>query len=72
MQGVGTDWPIMQWTPLIKRVLAAGKSIMVDVPLGELEAFMSAVPPEGVFLCLDVKPDMEEAVLRRVQKWRLK
>ena len=69
VQGVGTDWPIMQWTPLIKRVLAAGKSIMVDVPLDELESFMSEVPREGVFLCLDAGDDIQEDVLRSVQKW---
>jgi hypothetical protein len=70
VQGVGTDWPILQWVPLIKRVLAAGKAVLVDVPLGELTQFMAKVPREGVFLCLDAGEDNEEDVLRRVQKWR--
>lgn len=70
VQGVGADWPIMQWAPLIKRVLAAGKAVLLDVPLEELEPFMAAVPREGVFLCLGTREGMEDDVLRRVQNWR--
>ncbi len=45
VQGMSMDQPIMQWVPLIERVQAAGKSIIVDLKLSELEAFMSAVRP---------------------------
>jgi hypothetical protein len=69
VQGVGDDWPIMQWVPLLKRVLNAGKSIMVDVPLPELEDFIAAMPREGLFLCLDVEDGMQDGILRRVAKW---
>ena len=33
VQGVGDDLPIMQWLPLIRRVQAAGKSVVVDLSL---------------------------------------
>ena len=69
VQGMGADWPIMQWIPLLKRVLAAGKSVLVDVPMEELDAFMSQMPREGVFLCLGVKDGQEAETLKRVQRW---
>lgn len=69
VQGVGTDAPILQWIPLLKRVLASGKSVLVDVPLGELEEFMARMPREGVFLCLGVENGQESAVLKRIEKW---
>lgn len=30
VQGVADDMPIMQWTPLIQKIQAAGKSVVVD------------------------------------------
>ena len=69
VQGLGRDEPIMQWVPLLKRIREAGKSIVVDLQLAELEAFIAAMKPEGVLLCLGVEPDLQEAVLRRVAKW---
>jgi len=50
VQGMGTDTPIMQWIPLLKRIRAAGKSIVVDLALTELEDFIAAMPREGVLL----------------------
>ncbi len=70
VQGLGSDWPILQWVPLLKRILAAGKSVMVDVPLEELDSFMAALPPEGIFLCLGTRAGEEEEVLKRVARWR--
>ncbi|MEI6562015.1 MAG: hypothetical protein WCO68_08025 [Verrucomicrobiota bacterium] len=69
VQGIGVDWPIMQWIPLLKKVLAAGKSVLVDVPIEELNPFMEAMPREGVFLCLGVKDGLESETLRRVERW---
>jgi hypothetical protein len=69
VQGMGVDWPIMQWIPLLKQVLAAGKSVLVDVPMEELDAFMSHMPREGVFLCLGVTEGQEAETLKRVQRW---
>ena len=69
VQGLGVDWPILQWIPLLKRIRAAGKSILVDVPIEELDEFMAHMPREGVFLCLGVTPEQEPEVLKRVEKW---
>ncbi len=69
VQGLGPDWPILQWVPLLKRILAAGKSVLVDVPVEELNAFIEQMPREGVFLCLGVPDGEETAVLRRIERW---
>jgi hypothetical protein len=69
VQGLGKDWPILQWVPLLKRILAAGKSVLVDVPLEELDGFIEQMPREGVFLCLGVEEGQEAAVIKRVSRW---
>ena len=52
MQGVGDDFPILQWLPVIKRIQAAGKGVVVDVQLSELEPFIAAMKPDGLYLCI--------------------
>ncbi len=66
VQGLGQDWSILQWVPLVRRILAAGKSIVVDVPLEELGPFLDQVPHRGLFLCLGVEAGQEAAVLQHV------
>ena len=46
VQGLGKDWPILQWVPLLQRILAAGKSVLVDLQASELDPFMAAIKPE--------------------------
>ncbi|MGL4650241.1 MAG: hypothetical protein ACRC1H_12610, partial [Caldilineaceae bacterium] len=70
VQGVGNDKPILQWVPLIQKIQAAGKSVVVDLERHEFEPFLSAVRPEGVFLCLPSTDEEDElAVLARLEKW---
>jgi len=70
VQGMGDDTPIMQWVPLIKRIQAAGKSVMVDLTHGELEDFIAAVRPEGILLTMaSVDEEEERAILKRVAQW---
>ena len=70
VQGVGNDLPIMQWVPLIKRIQAAGKSVVVDLQKQELEGFIGQVKPEGILLCLASEDeDEEESILKCVAKW---
>jgi hypothetical protein len=70
VQGVGNDQPILQWAPLIQRIQAAGKSVVVDLSLAELEPFMDAVRPEGILLCLPSEGENQErAILDRVMRW---
>lgn len=69
VQGVGDDQPIMQWVPFIKKVQARAP-IIVDLNKHELEPFMEAVSPEGIFLWVATENEEEELdILKRVQKW---
>jgi hypothetical protein len=69
VQGVGSHLPIMQWVPLIKRIQARAP-VIVDLSKHELEAFMSEVKPEGIFLWVGTENEEEErALLRRVEQW---
>jgi hypothetical protein len=70
VQGVGDELPIMQWVPLIKKVQAAGKSVVVDLQLSELESFMKEVEPNGIFLCLSTDPDIQPAIIKKVERWK--
>jgi len=69
VQGLGRDQPMLQWVPLLRRILAAGKSVVVDVQVGELDEFIGAMPREGVFLCVGVEEGQEPDVIRRVEGW---
>ncbi len=69
VQGVGDDLPIMQWVPLIKDIQAR-KPIIVDLNKSELDDFMAAIRPEGIFLWVASDDEEEErALLKRVEKW---
>ena len=71
VQGVGDDLPIMQWVPLIQRIQAAGKGVVVDLDRAELDAFMEAVRPQGIFLCLASESEDEEiAILKKLEQWK--
>ncbi|MFN2249043.1 MAG: hypothetical protein ACK2U0_10500 [Candidatus Promineifilaceae bacterium] len=63
---------IMQWVPLVKKVQAAGKSIIVDLKLGELEDFIAAMDsPRGIYLWIDSDNEEEQlAIIRRLEQWR--
>jgi len=70
VQGQGLDMPIMQWVPLIKKIQAARKSVVICIDKSELEEFISVMKPEGLFLCIDSKNEEEEnKILKRVSKW---
>jgi hypothetical protein len=71
VQGAGSTSPIMQWVDLIRRIQAAGKSVVVGLTLSELEPFLEAVRPEGILLCID-EPEREtqQAVIDRLLRWK--
>lgn len=70
VQGVGEDKPIMQWIPLIKKIRIAGKSVLVDLEVNELEDFISSISPDGIMLCLPISGEGDqEDCLKRVAKW---
>ena len=70
VQGVGDDLPIMQWVPFIKKVQERAP-IIVDLHKSELDDFMQAVRPEGIFLWVAAENEEEEReLLKRVEKWK--
>ncbi len=69
-QGLGGDAPIMQWVGLIKLIQSQGKSVIVYISLDELEAFMSAVAPEGIYLCLSAAESIQDDILERLLHWK--
>jgi hypothetical protein len=69
VQGVGDDLPILQWLPVIKRIQAAGKGVVVDLRLDELEPFIAAMEPDGLYLCIPAEEDIQPDILKRVEKW---
>jgi len=69
VQGVGDDLAIMQWLPVIKKIQAAGKGVVVDLQLDELEPFIAAMKPDGVYLCIPAEEKDQPAILKRLEKW---
>jgi hypothetical protein len=71
VQGVGDDQPILQWIPLIKRIQAAGRSVVVYLKLDELEPFLQAVSPKGILINVPAgEEDLQRRILKRLETWR--
>jgi hypothetical protein len=68
-QGVGNDLPIGQWLPLIRKIQAAGKGVVVDLQLSELEPFIAAMKPSGLYLCIAADEKDQPSILKRLEKW---
>lgn len=69
-QGTGRSAPIMQWIPLLQRIRQQEIPVIVELTLFELEEFMKAMPPEGLFLWVEMeREEEEEAVLKRLPAW---
>ena len=69
VQGVGDDMPIQQWLPVIRRIQATGKGVVVDLQLSELEPFIAAVKPDGLYLCIAADERDQPDILKRLEKW---
>jgi hypothetical protein len=69
VQGMGDDLPIMQWVPFIQKIQAAGKSVVVDLQVSELEPFMREVNPKGIMLCINAHPSIQPEIIKKVEKW---
>ncbi len=71
VQGVGDDQPIMQWVSLIRSLQARRVPVIVDLRQAELEDFMAAMRPEGLFLWIAANDAEEQlAIIRRLEQWR--
>ena len=71
VQGVGDDLPIMQWLAVIRKIQAAGKGVVVDLSLAELEPFMAVMKPQGLYLCLEAAESEQPEILKRLEKWKV-
>lgn len=69
VQGYGKDRPILQWIPMIKKIQEAGKSVIVDLGVDELEEFTKRVDPNGIMLWINADPGDQKAILQRVADW---
>jgi hypothetical protein len=70
VQGVGDDYPIMQWVPFIKKLQANHIPVIVDLSPRELEGFMQVMDPHGLFLWVaTVSEDQEIDIVKRLNHW---
>ena len=70
VQGVGNDYPIMQWVSLIKEMQAREIPVIVDLSAEDLTDFMDATEPKGLFLWVAADTEQEEInILKRIEKW---
>lgn len=69
VHGVGEDAPIMQWIPIVEKIQNAGKGVLLDLRVEEIEPFIQATRPEGLFLCIAADEEMQPDILRRIEKW---
>lgn len=69
VHGVGDDAPILQWLPVIQKIQAAGKGVIVDLQLHELEPFIENTRPEGLFLCVAAPESLQADLLKRLEHW---
>lgn len=70
VQGVGDDQPIMQWAPFIRDIQARNMPVIIDLQKHELDDFIAAIRPEGIFLWIATENEQEEKdLLKRIEKW---
>jgi len=68
--GTGAGEPIMQWIELLKRIQQAGKSMVITLKKEELDEFMQAMSPKGVFISIPTgEPQEQKGLLERLLKW---
>jgi hypothetical protein len=69
VQGVGDDAPILQWVPVIQKIQASGKGVIVDLRPDELEEFIARVPRDGIYLCIAAGENEQPDILQRIEHW---
>ncbi len=71
VQGVGTDRPIMQWIDFIKKIQSRKKGVVVDLQTDELDSFMSAIKPEGIYLCINETNSLiQKEIIKKLEMWK--
>jgi len=70
VQGVGENYPILQWIPFIKKLQNRKIPVIVDLSLQDLNDFMDVMEPEGIYLWVATGSEDEEIeVLKRIERW---
>jgi hypothetical protein len=70
VQGVGDDYPILQWRPLIRDLQSRNMPVIVDLSPSELDEFTSSMDPHGIFLWVATTSEEEELeILKRIERW---
>jgi hypothetical protein len=70
VQGVGDDYPIMQWLSFIKELQLRDIPIIVDLSAEDIDEFMEEIDPKGIFLWVATESERDEIdILKRVEKW---
>jgi hypothetical protein len=70
VQGVGDDYPIMQWATFIKELQAKGVPVIVDLSAVELNEFIDTMDPHGLFLWVATDNEQEELdILKCIEAW---
>jgi hypothetical protein len=68
VQGVGDDYPIMQWVPFIKDLQTRNIPVIVDLSKDD---FIKGMSPKGLFLWVAADSEEEEiAIIKRIEKWK--
>jgi len=71
-EGYGYHDGSSRWYPYTKKVLVAGKNLMLGVPLSEVESVVHEFGPRGLFIGVHGVPDREtgEVLLKTALKWK--
>ena len=69
VQGVGDDLAIGQWLPVIKKIQAAGKGVVIDLQLSELEPFIAATEPGGPVHLHSGRGEGPAGYIKRLERW---
>jgi hypothetical protein len=70
VQGVGDDYPIMQWVSVLKEMQAREIPLIVDLSAEDLNDFMDTMDPKGLFIWVATNSEREEFdILKRLEKW---
>ena len=71
VQGIGKDEPMLQWVPLIKKIVENRKSVVLNIHHYELDDFMDAISPDRLFICVDAVSYQDQSdILRAFNKWK--
>jgi len=43
--------------------------VVVDLQLSELEQFIAAMKPDGLYLCIPAEENIQPEILKRLERW---